>query len=75
MKISKSRLKEIIIDVLREESDYQPFFKKALEKSGKSIPQMSDDEKKEFFNKIQKSFGRVKEKRLKVMFLKVSEVN
>ena len=30
-------------------------FSKILEKSGKSIPQMSDDEKKEFFNKIQKS--------------------
>ena len=56
MKISKSRLKEIIADVLREESDYQAFFKKALEKSGKSIPQMSDDEKKEFFNKIQKAW-------------------
>ena len=56
MKISKSRLKEIIADVLREESDYQAFFKKALEKSGKSIPQMSDDEKKEFFNKIQKGW-------------------
>ena len=56
MKISKSRLKEIIADVLREESDYQAFFKKALEKSGKSIPQMSDDEKKDFFNKIQKAW-------------------
>ena len=56
MKITKSRLKEIIADVLREESDYQAFFKKALEKSGKSIPQMSDDEKKEFFNKIQKAW-------------------
>lgn len=53
MKITKNRLKEIIADVLREESEYQKFFKKALEKSGKSIPQMSDDEKKAFFNKIQ----------------------
>ena len=32
MKITKSRLKEIIADVLREESEYQKFFKKALEK-------------------------------------------
>ena len=52
MKITKERLKEIIKDVLREETEYQKFFKKALEKSGKSIPQMSDDEKKAFFNKI-----------------------
>ena len=50
MKITKERLKEIIKDVLREETEYQKFFKKALEKSGKSIPQMSDDEKKAFFN-------------------------
>ena len=52
MKITKERLKEIIKDVLREETEYQKFYKKALEKSGKSIPQMSDDEKKAFFNKI-----------------------
>ena len=52
MKITKERLKEIIKDVLREETEYQKFFKKALEKSGKSIPQMSDEEKKAFFNKI-----------------------
>ena len=52
MKITKSRLKEIITDVLKEESEYQKFFAKALKKSGKSIPQMSDEEKKAFFNKI-----------------------
>jgi len=56
MKISKSRLKEIIADVIQEESDYQSFFKKALEKAGKSIPQMSDQEKKDFFNKIEKAW-------------------
>ena len=32
MKISKSRLKEIIADVLREESDYQKFFKNIRKK-------------------------------------------
>jgi hypothetical protein len=37
---------------MTEESEYQTFFKKALEKTGKSIPQMSDEEKKAFFNKI-----------------------
>jgi len=52
MKITKARLKEIIKDVLVEESEYQKFFSKALEKSGKSIPQMSDEEKRKFFDKI-----------------------
>ncbi len=50
--ISRQRLKEIVKEVLKEESEYQTFFKKALEKAGKSITAMSDDEKKEFFNKI-----------------------
>ena len=52
MKITKDKLKEIIVDVLKEETEYQKFFAKALKKSGKSIPQMSDEEKKAFFNKI-----------------------
>ena len=52
MKISKSRLREIVKEVIKEESEYQEFFKKALEKTGKSIPQMSDEEKKAFFDKI-----------------------
>jgi hypothetical protein len=50
--ISKERLKELVREVMKEESEYQTFFKKALEKAGKSISQMSDDEKKAFFNKI-----------------------
>jgi len=50
--ISRARLKEIVKEVMTEESEYQTFFKKALEKAGKSITQMSDDEKKKFFNKI-----------------------
>ena len=52
MKISRDRLKEIVREVMVEETEYQAFFKKALEKAGKSIPQMSDEEKKAFFNKI-----------------------
>ena len=65
MKITKERLKEIIKDVLREETEYQKFFKKALEKSGKSIPQMSDEEKKAFFTKSM-LLGKAKAKRKKV---------
>lgn len=45
-------IKEAIRNIVKEESEYQTFFKKALEKSGKSITDMSDDEKKAFFNKI-----------------------
>ncbi len=40
--------------IRRHDEDYQALFKKELEKSGKSIPQMTPDEKKAFFNKIDK---------------------
>lgn len=63
MKITKERLKEIIRDVMVEETEYQKFFKKALDKAGKSIPQMSDDEKKAFFNKIDAAWKGKGEKR------------
>ena len=53
MKITKEEFKNIVRETLQEESEYQTFFKKALEKTGKSIPQMSDEEKKAFFNKIE----------------------
>jgi len=66
MKISKDRLKEIVREVMVEESEYQAFFKKALEKAGKSIPQMSDEEKKAFFNKIEKTWQGKGEKREQV---------
>lgn len=52
MKISRTRLKEIIKGVMTEENEYQTFFQKALDKTGKSIPSMSDEEKKAFFDKI-----------------------
>jgi hypothetical protein len=50
--ITKSRLKELVKEVMVEEADYQTFFKKALEKAGKGINNMNDDEKKAFFNKV-----------------------
>lgn len=52
MKITRENLKNIVREAMVEESAYQEFFKKALEKTGKSIPDMSDEEKKAFFNKI-----------------------
>jgi hypothetical protein len=56
MKISRNKLKEIVREAMIEESEYQEFFKKALEKAGKSIPSMSDEEKKAFFNNIEKTW-------------------
>jgi hypothetical protein len=57
MKITREQFKNIVREVLAEESEYQAFFQKALEKSGKSIPAMSDDEKKAFFNKIDSAWN------------------
>ena len=56
MKITREHLKNIVKETMIEESEYQEFFKKALEKAGKSIPSMSDEEKKAFFNKIEKTW-------------------
>jgi hypothetical protein len=50
--ITKERLKELVKEVMTEESEYQAFFQKALDKAGKGINDMNDDEKKAFFNKI-----------------------
>lgn len=56
MKITREALKTIVKETMIEESEYQEFFKKALEKAGKSIPSMSDEEKKKFFNNIEKTW-------------------
>jgi hypothetical protein len=53
MKINRQRLKEIIKSVMSEEKEYEEFFRAELEKAGFSSPaEMSDAEKREFFNKI-----------------------
>jgi len=52
MNITKETIKDTLRAIMAEETEYQTFFKKALEKAGKSIPSMSDEEKKAFFNKI-----------------------
>ena len=48
----KGVITESIVKKLREDSEYQDFFKRALDKAGETIPNMTDDEKKAFFNKI-----------------------
>ena len=55
--ITKERLKELVKEVMVEETEYQAFFQKALDKAGKSIPSMSDEEKKAFFDKIDSAWN------------------
>jgi hypothetical protein len=84
MKITREHLKNIVREAMIEESEYQEFFKRALEKAGKSIPSMSDEEKKAFFNKIEKTwkgrgkknerFGRGDEEELAVQPVSVVEL-
>src|SRR5210317_1907685 len=62
MNITKETIKSTLRSIMAEESEYQTFFKKALEKAGKSIPSMSDEEKKEFFNKIDAAWNAKGEK-------------
>ena len=62
MNITRETIKETLKNVMAEEADYKVFFKKALEKAGKSIPSMSDEEKKEFFNKIDAAWNAKGEK-------------
>ena len=60
-----SQLKELIRQVVKEENDYQQLFKHMLDKSGKDISSMSDDDKKKFFKSVDtankaKSEGRLR---------------
>ena len=55
--ITKSRLKELVKEVMVEENEYQAFFAKALKKAGKGINDMSDEEKKAFFNKVDSAWN------------------
>jgi hypothetical protein len=59
------QLKELVRQVVREEQDYQQLFKHMLDKSGKSIPSMSDDDKKKFFNAVDTAYQAKSEGRLR----------
>ena len=59
MKITKSKLKEIVKSIIREEkTEYQKFFDAALTKFGVKSPQDFKDEekKKEFFDYVDKNY-------------------
>jgi hypothetical protein len=50
--VKEGSLAAVAAKVVSEETEYQAKFKKELEKTGKSVAQMSDAEKKAFFNKM-----------------------
>jgi len=58
------QLKELIKQVVKEENDYQQLFKHMLDKTGKSIPDMSDAEKVKFFQAVDKAAKAKSEGRL-----------
>lgn len=59
------QLKELVKQVVKEEQDYQQLFKTMLDKSGKSIADMSDEDKKKFFNAVDKAYKAKSEGRLR----------
>lgn len=54
MKITKARLAELVREVVQEEkTEYEKFFRGMLKKHGVSSPaELSDEEKKKFFNQV-----------------------
>jgi replication-associated recombination protein RarA len=60
-----SQLKELVKQVVKEENDYQQLFKHMLDKSGKDINSMSDDDKKKFFNAVDTAYKAKSEGRLR----------
>jgi uncharacterized membrane-anchored protein YhcB (DUF1043 family) len=59
------QLKEFVKQTIREEQDYQQLFKHMLDKTGKSIADMSDDDKKKFFNAVDTAYKAKSEGRLR----------
>ena len=56
MKITREQLKNIVRETLLEESEYQKFFKKALEKAVNLSHQCLMKKREKFFNKIEKTW-------------------
>lgn len=54
--MTKAEIKEIAKQVYKEEQDYQQLFKTMLDRSGKDINSMSDEEKKKFFTAVDKAY-------------------
>lgn len=54
--MNKTELKELIKQVVAEETEYQKLFKTMLDRSGKDINSMSDEDKKKFFTAVDKAY-------------------
>lgn len=54
--MNKDTIKELIKQVIAEENEYQKLFKTMLDRSGKDINSMSDEEKKKFFTAVDKAY-------------------
>jgi hypothetical protein len=63
MKISQ--LKEIVKKVVSEETEYQQLFMHMLDKTGKDIGSMSDDETTKFFNAVDRAYKAKSEGKLR----------
>jgi hypothetical protein len=59
------QLKELVKQVVKEETDYQELFKAMLDKTGKDINSMTDTDKKKFFNAVDKAYKAKSEGKLK----------
>lgn len=70
-----SQLKEFIKTVVKEEQDYEELFQSMLAKTGKNIPDMSDDEKKKFFNDVDDSYKAKSESKIRGYSKSVNESN
>jgi hypothetical protein len=62
--MNKSELLELIRQVVEEEHDYNKLFAHMLKLTGKSLNDMSDMEKKKFFNAVDKAYDAKNEGRL-----------
>ena len=55
--MTKSGLRNLIREVIKEETDYQKFFDSALKKFGVSSPdELEGEKKKEFFDYVDKNW-------------------
>jgi hypothetical protein len=59
-----TELNKLIEEVVREEVEYQKLFQAMLSASGKDIGSMSDEDKKKFFNAVDKAYKAKTEGRL-----------
>ena len=75
LETKKGSLEDMVAGVTegKQSEDYKQLFKKELEKAGKGIGAMSDQEKKDFFNKIDKKHSAKNEDSKKVQKMNVKK--